>query len=220
MAKGKKAPLYPICGYCGENVISGARGCGICQRRVAGFKRLCPFCEREVPLKANTCPHCGKVFPLSQGSFFHVRCRGCKKGWELDDLMAALNCPLLFKTERGVKLRWFASAEAAVRAWLRYFRPRRRSYTEEEARAYLAQGDEDPWHFSSGQAAISFLESFICNTCRTASWELYRGAGPTLKMAAKALPFFVVAGAAITKATKRFFQDVAEDVKVGNRRRS
>lgn len=161
------------CGWCGKELPADARGCG-CKWRTQGFERLCVGCKKPMPPKANKCPECNRV-QFSTTEFLHVRCGNCKGKdsvlWEIDDLFAALNCPLIFQTKKFVKMRWFKDDVSGAKAYIKYFQPTKKGATVETVRRSLTASDEHPWHFPTTQNVIWFLNNFPCNKCGGKNWK-------------------------------------------------
>lgn len=160
------------CPRCGEELMGGERDCPRCHRYLASFVRLCPFCAKPVGMKANACPHCARKFPLSvERRLSHVVCAACGKSSELDDWMADLNLPALFRTRKGVKVAWLEPIEHAARTWVHFFEPPTSHLNVWDVTRRLLASDEEPWAFPSQRKAIEFLNSYPC-TCGAKHWRM------------------------------------------------
>lgn len=183
MKKDPTAPPMPKakCKRCGTEVERDAKKCDGCGMLTAEFKRLCPSCKKEVEKKANKCPHCSHEFGVGisdyRGQIFtYVICEkrygGCGRGSQVDDLMAELGYPLLFQTERGVKIRCFKDINKAVWTYKNYFERAPIDDAAAVVEKRLLASDEAPWKFETPEKALEFLHSFPCVKCGTHAWEI------------------------------------------------
>lgn len=188
------------CGWCKKQIPDNAPACD-CKWRKQKFERFCISCKESIPLKANQCPFCN-VIQFSKTEFLHVRCGSCKgrniTAWEIDDLFIALNCPLIFRTKKFVKIRWFKDrAVGAARVYIKYFHKSHKGTTPEIMRQQLLTSDEEPWRFPTVQHAVAFLNNFPCNKCGKKNWKhdvVEDVVAGTKKAAAAATPYAVPFG--------------------------